>query len=219
MTRAYDEQYLSDAIGNLGEAMDYAVHACKLTMDEFVALFITSGLAEQFGAGVPKVVSGMSGTELVYEVIERSGTNSEPFIVQVEYDYSREYWCGWILAYYQWYTGRTFKNIRQYISMQKIAELYPALHEAAEDKFVDTVNHIIKKSNVPTRLQNLRKISGYSQRELSEKSGVSLRSIQQYEQRAKDINKASVTSLRALAQTIGCQIEDLIEYEILDAER
>lgn len=38
--------------------------------------------------------------------------------------------------------------------------------------------------------------------------------IQQYEQRAKDINKATGTNLLALAQTLGCRVEDLMEVEI-----
>lgn len=218
MIHAYDKQYLDDAMSNLGEAMDYAVHGCHFTMDEFMDLFITSALSEQFGAGVPKVVSGMSGTELVYEAIRKSGTNILKSDIQIEYDCSEEYWCGWVLAYYQWYTGRTFKNIMQNISMQRISKMYPTLHEASEDKFVDTVNHIIKKSNPPTRLQVLRKAVGYSQRELAEKSGVSLRSVQQYEQRAKDINKATVSNLFALAQALGCRTEDLIEYDVKDVE-
>lgn len=35
--------------------------------------------------------------------------------------------------------------------------------------------------------------------------------IQQYEQRAKDINKASGANLAALAQILGCRMEDLME--------
>ena len=50
-----------------------------------------------------------------------------------------------------------------------------------------------------------------SQRELAEASGVPLRTIQQYEQRAKDINKATASNLFALAQTLGCKAEDLLE--------
>lgn len=218
MTHAYDEQYLQDAMSNLGEAMDYAVHGCRMTMDEFMDFFVTSGLAEQFGAGVPKMVSGISGTELVYEVSYKAGMEVESVEIEPQYICSKEYWCGWILAYYQWYTGRTFKDIRQHISMQRVEELYPALHEAAEEKFVDTVNHMIRKKERMTRLQALRKVSGYSQRELAEKSGIGLRNIQQYEQRAKDINKASVSNLLALAQVLGCRVEDLVEYSTQDIE-
>ena len=43
------------------------------------------------------------------------------------------------------------------------------------------------------------------------KSGVSLRSIQMYEQRNKNINKASVETIYRLAKALGCEIEDLIE--------
>ena len=131
----------------------------------------------------------------------------------MEYECSPEYWSGWILAYYQWFTGRSFKNIAQYISMEEVLKLYPTLHEASEDKFVDTVNKIICRKNPPTQLQVLRKAVGYSQKTLAEKSGVALRMIQQYEQRAKDINKASGANLLALAQTLGCKVEDLIEYD------
>ena len=46
---------------------------------------------------------------------------------------------------------------------------------------------------------------------VSEKSGVTLRMIQQYEQRAKDINKATASNLFVLAQTLGCKAEDLLE--------
>lgn len=96
--------------------------------------------------------------------------------------------------------------------MSEILRLYPVLHEAAEEKFVDTLNRRILRSNPPTQLQALRKAVGYSQKMLAEKSGVTLRMIQQYEQRAKDINKAAGTNLLALARTLGCRMEDLMEH-------
>lgn len=218
MIHAYDNQYLDDAMKCLGEAMDYATNSCKLQMDSFIELFIGSGYAEQFGLGVPKYVSGVSGTELVMNVLSTSGVDSDFPDAQIDYDYSVEYWCGWILAYYQWYTGRSFKEIQKYITMKDIEKLYPTLHEASEQKFVDTVNRIIRKKNPPTRLQTQRKISGYSQRELAEKVGVNLRTLQQYEIRAKDINKAAGSTLLALAKVLGCRVEDLLEYDNSEIE-
>ena len=211
---AYDRKYLDDAMKNLGEAFDYAVNGCSMEADEFAEIFIAGGLAEQFGSGVPKYISGMSGTELAHETVERSGKAINFPEAVTAYDCSPEYWCGWILAYYQWYTGRSFKNIKQHIDMSEILKLYPILHEAAEEKFVDTLNNMIRRKKSPTQLQILRKSIGYSQKELAEKSGVSLRMIQQYEQRAKDINKAAGTNLLSLAQTLGCRVEDLMEAEI-----
>ncbi len=213
MIHAYDNQYLDDAMKCLGEAMDYAANCCQINMDCFLELFIGTSYANQFAAGVPKYVSGLSGTELAMDVLTKSGINMFFPPAQIDYEYSPQYWCGWILAYYQWYTGRNFKEIQKHISMQEIEKLYPTLHEASEKKFVDTVNRMIRKKNPPTRLQAQRKISGYSQRELAEKVGVNLRTLQQYEIRAKDINKAAGSTLLALSKALGCRIEDLLEYD------
>ena len=197
MTHAYAESYLNDAMENLGEAFDYAVNACMIDIETFMGLFISSGYANLFGKGVPKVVSGLSGTELVMEVVNKAGTFYSFPKPQVEYDYSPEYWCGWILAYYQWKTGRTFKDIEVNLSVTEILKMYPTLHEASEDKFVDTANAIILRRNNTTRLQRQRKQCGLTQKELSEKSGVKLRTVQQYEMKAKDINKAAVSTVLA----------------------
>lgn len=212
MTHAYGEHYLDDAMNNLGEALDYAVHACQMSADEFMSLFVASGYAEQFASGVAKVVSGLSGSELVLTVLEASGKKFD--IVpeaRLEYDCSVEFWCGYILAYFQWHSAIPFKDILKSLPMHEIERMYPALHEASEEKAIEVFTSIIKRKEGATKLQTVRKYSGMSQRELAEKSGVSIRSIQQYEQKVKDINKAATDSLISLARTLGCKVEDLIE--------
>ena len=62
-----------------------------------------------------------------------------------------------------------------------------------------------------TNLKRIRTTYGCTQAELSKRSGVSLRSIQMYEQRNKNINKASVETIYSLAKVLGCSMEDLIE--------
>mgnify|MGYP003291559486 CR=1 FL=1 len=69
----------------------------------------------------------------------------------------------------------------------------------------------MKKYYPETNLKRIRTIYGCTQAELAEMSGVSLRSIQMYEQRNKDINKASVDTIYRLAKALGCTVEDLIE--------
>ena len=49
------------------------------------------------------------------------------------------------------------------------------------------------------------------QAELAKRSQVSLRSIQMYEQRNKDINKASAETVLRLSRVLGCTMEDLLE--------
>ncbi len=216
--RAYKELYLNDAMENLGEAIEYAVLSCGMTMDKFMELFIAEGLAEQFGGGVPKWVAGTSGTELVWEVLFRNGAKEETLPARIEYEATPEYWCGWILAYYQWYTGKSFRNIREIITMDEILRMYPTLHEASEEKFIEVMVEWERRKGLPTQLQRMRRIAGYSQHLLAEKSGVSLRMIQQYEQGAKDINKATGTNLLALARTLGCRMEDLMEMRAEEGE-
>ena len=115
---AYDEQYLDDAMKCLGEAMDYAVNSCNIKMDDFLDLFIATGIARQFAVGSPKYISSLSGTELTMRILTFSNVDIDFPNPQIEYEYSKEYWCGWILAYYQWYTGRAFKDIKKYVSME-----------------------------------------------------------------------------------------------------
>ena len=66
-------------------------------------------------------------------------------------------------------------------------------------------------SFIETKLKCIRMAKGYSQKQLAELSGVSLRSIQMYEQRRKDINKAQSDSLYHLAKSLDCKMEDLLE--------
>ncbi len=211
MTYAYAETYLNDAMKNLGEAFDYAVNACNLSEDEFLQLFISTGLALDFGKGSPKLISGISGTELVMATLSKAGLARYFPAAQTDYECSPAYWCGWILAYYQWKTCKSFSCIHECISMEEVLKLYPTLHEASEDKFVDTVNKYVYLHRAGSKLQQQRKNCGYSQRELAEKAGVNLRTLQQYELKSKDINKASVQSVLALASVLGCQVEELLE--------
>lgn len=211
MIHAYDKIYLEDARGNLGEMVDYAVNSCQLEIDDFWEMFLISGYAELFGKGIPKYVCGMSGTELAKDVLYSvSGRVNFPE-ARIEYCPGPEYWCGWILAYYQWDSGRSFKNIYETIIMRNLLKMYPSLHEASEERCTASFNQIIRLNAYATRLQKLRKASGYSQKELAEKSGVNIRMIQQYESQTKDINKAATITIWSLAKVLGCQMEDLIE--------
>lgn len=212
MIHAYAEEYLDDAMRNLGETFDYAVNACGLEIDAFMTLFIASGYADYFGSGNPKYITGLSGTELAIEVIRKSGKAMRFPESQIEYDYSAEYWCGWIIAYYQWATGRPFRDIHSHLSMKEVWKMYGTLHEASEEKFVDTVNAILERKDNGSKLQKQRKLCGYSQNELARKAGVNLRTLQQYELRAKSINKASAETVLALTTVLGCQMEDILEY-------
>ena len=89
--------------------------------------------------------------------------------------------------------------------------MYDPLHEADISKFVDIVDSKMKLFFAETNLKRIRKAYGFTQAELAHRSGVSLRSIQMYEQRNKNINKASADTIYSIAKALGCTMEDLIE--------
>lgn len=62
-----------------------------------------------------------------------------------------------------------------------------------------------------TKLKNMRETKGLTQAELSAKSGVNLRTVQNFEQGFKDINKANVITVLSLAEALGCSVYDIIE--------
>ena len=211
MTHTYAEAYLDTAMDVLGEAFDYAVNECGLDIDDFMRLFITTGIADAFEHGNPKFIAGHSGTELVMEIVSKAGLHMTFPPASGSFDCSPEYWSGWILAYYQWETGCSFRKLHDVVSMQDIRKLYSPMHEASEQKFVDTINAILQREKTSSRLQKQRKLLGYSQKELAEKTNVNLRTLQQYETGAKDLAKASFQTVVTLANALGCHAEDLIE--------
>lgn len=209
--RAYDEDYLMPAQRILGDAVDYAVYACEMEADRFFDMFLASGIAEQFGKGNPAYVAGVTGCELVKKVILASGMKTPDIPDEMYLDKSPEYWAGWALAYYQWHTAKTFSGIHQAVSVQEILTLYPALHEADIMKFVEVMDGKMRQFYVETNLKRMRKLAGMSQSGLARRSGVSLRQIQLFEQRQRDINKAQAISLYKLGRALGCNSEDLLE--------
>lgn len=213
MTHAYSESYLDDAMQNLGDMMDYALVDCGYAPDEFFSWFISSGIAAKIENGNPKYLAGMSGVELAREVVFLT-TDSYPTQERIIKDFaSREYWAGWILAYYQWHSGLTFSDIAgNGLSLSEVLSLY-ILHEADQSKFVDTANDIIARNKLEkqSKLTIVRKARGFTQGELAQASGVTLRMIQLYEQRQNDINKAQAGTLLSLARSLGCEMQDLLE--------
>lgn len=209
--RAYDSSYLEDAADNFANMVDFAVNVCGEKLKEFLDKFAVTPVSASFGKGNPKYVAGMSGAELVCAVYDETGEEMGEIEAVPRMQRSPEYWCGWVLAYYQWYTGKSFREILKAVPAEEILHMYPTLHEADITKFTEIMDEKIKERCKKTKLKDLRENAGLSQSELAKKSGVSLRSIQMYEQRNKDINRAQTINVARLARVLGCQMEDLME--------
>lgn len=211
MIYAYDKVYLDKARTALGRMLDFAVYDLKYDLEKFFDLFMKSGVADRFASGDFSVIVGMSGVELAYEVLDKAGASYERIKPKYSVARSAEYWLGWALAYYQWVTAMSFAEIVRYVAVKDMLGLYYPFHEMDIRQFVDKMNALYKAAKPETNLKLLRRRAGLSQRELAELSGVPLRTIQQYEQRKKNINKAQAEYLAMLARVLCCDVIDLIE--------
>ena len=208
---AYQEIYLSKAQAALGDAFDYAINTCGIPGEDFIKLFSASSVSKRIENGEPAFLAGKSGIEIAADVIFET-TGRQPDAAPEEHmGRSREYWIGWAVCYYQWASARSFHDIFEVLSFDDLQNMYYTLHEADITKFADIVNERIKEYFKDTNLKRIRTSYGCTQAELAKYSGVSLRSIQMYEQRNKDINKASAEALYRISKVLGCTIEDLLE--------
>ena len=211
MIRAYQEIYLSKAQSVIGDAFDYAINTCAILGTDFVKLFIASSVSKRMENGEPAYLAGKSGIEIVREIVAETKGKELQIEPQEHFGRSKEYWIGWAVAYYQWYSGRKYSEIFKVLSFENLQKMYYTLHEADITKFVDIVDSKIREYFSETNLKRIRTAYGFTQAELAKRSGVSLRSIQMYEQRNKNINKASADTMYSIAKALGCAMEDLIE--------
>ena len=211
MTRAYSECYLSDAKRNLGAMLDYAVDYKGIDANLMSERFARSLFAELFECGHPGVVSGMSGVELARKVL---GTEdeSDDYVASIS---TPAYWAGYVLAEYQWFTGRRFRDVFARVPLASIIELCPLFHEMDVSRFIEEMERRMLDEDRETNLAWLRENRGFTHARLAEVSGVGLRSIQMYEQRVNDINKAQGITLYRLAHALGCGMDDLLESPLL----
>lgn len=211
MIHAYQEIYLNNAQAALGETFDYAINTCNISGENFVKMFLVSSVSKKMEKGEPKYVSGKSGIEIAREIVFETMSKTLEIEPTENFGRSKEYWIGWALAYYHWYTSRKYSDIFKVVSFSELDQMYYTLHEADISKLVDVINERMLEHFPETNLKRIRTAYGITQAELAKMADVSLRSIQMYEQRNKDINKANAETIYRIARVLGCSMEDLLE--------
>lgn len=140
MMRAYIEPYLKGVMRNLGVMAYFCINEYGLSPETFSALFANSHVAEQISMGNPRFLAGLSGKELADMLIESStGIDSKPSSSCI-YQVTPEYWAGWVMAYYQWYSAKSF--IQMYAdgqTFERILMMYHPMHEADLAKIVEAL--------------------------------------------------------------------------------
>ena len=207
MMNAYDRMYLSNARKLLANMFDSAINGMDYSLKEFYTLFLGSTYSSRIEKGDCSVIAGLSGKELARRIVN---DYNKDFKVS-QNSKSKEYWLGYYLAYYQWKTTLSFQEINKICSIEEMLNMYYPYHEMDVNQFVDALNDRYLQSTKETRMKTRRKLLNITQKELSLMSNVPLRTIQQYEQKQKDINKAQVESVIALAKALNCDVLDIVE--------
>ena len=225
---AYDATYLGTARVVLARMLDYAVNVLGYRLACFWALFLASDVSHLFAHGDASVVAGCSGIELARVVLREAGCDQGELPgtrltdAQEASWYcggrSEEYWCGWALAYYQWRRALSFSDIEARVPIEDVLAFYAPYHEMDERQLLDRMDEECARVVPATKLQSCRKRVGLSQSGLAVASGVPLRTIQQYEQRQKNINHARACQVAALAHALCCRVEDLLEPAFITHE-
>ena len=62
-------------------------------------------------------------------------------------------------------------------------------------------------------LKEMRKMAGYSQKELADETGINIKNIGFYENGNRDINGAKFATLLTICQALSCDLEDILTDE------
>ena len=202
--QSYKDSYVSYVAENVGTMFEHAVDS-GLNYYIFWNKFINSNVAKQIEKGNPKylVCSSMDyfkEISLNIKIKQKMDINKDKY-----------FWAGWILAQLQHKTEHSFYKINEYLNIDEVLKLYSTLHEADVKKFFYVAMDYFNKKEKVVNLKKIRLASGLTQKDLAKRAEVELRSIQMYEQRRNDINKAQADTLHKLARVLGCNIEDLLE--------
>ena len=194
----------------MSSMLECAVDHFHQDTDCFFHLFLLSPLCEQFESGDSVLLQDHTGLELCCIVLGKF--DSPAYIPSIE-EHTPLSWAAHSLTYCQWYMNRTFREIVLCAPLSDILSWYPDLHDKSAEEFITAVAARLRKR--PTNPELFRRREGLSQRQLSVRTGVSLRSIQLYEQRQNDLYKAQYNTLSALAKAFHCTPDDLMDSNTL----
>ena len=213
MRYSYDENMVHRTQNLMASMIDFSVNGLKNDIEEFYGCFLMSEYSGKIENGDSKTIMGMSGIELAMRVLSIDDLHHSAIDEYNQFSMCRspEYWTGWALAYFQWESTLSYKEINNTRNISIIRGMYNPYHEMDISRFCDDMREIYKASNKVSRLKFMRINAGMSQKTLSDITGIPIKTIQQYEQKQKNINHARADYLVSFSKALNCDIELLIE--------
>ena len=218
MIRAYDETYLVHSSRVLGWMLDSAVNLFRQDAAGFWRAFISTGYADRFGKGESRLLAGMTGYELACTVLDAAQVKYNQAQPTEITDLSQEYWAGWAIAHYQWQTALSFAEIESFAPIVEVIACYSPYHEMDISKFCEHLDDLYRTAHPGSRLKETRERRGMTQGELSIASNIPLRMIQHYEQRTKNLSKASFDTVYRLAQALRVPPHCIVEPQVRESD-
>ena len=218
MTHAYPACYLAKAKDHLALAFALAIDHYGATGDDFAKTLARSPLGHAFEQGQPWAIAGRSGAEMALALLEELHgpcVSAEKFLKRIPPSADKRtsaYWVGWASAHCQWQFACSFEELFSALPYGEFETCYRTYHEADVSRMLAFVaERLSAPPTGPTPLACRRECHHLTQEQLASEAQVGLRSIQMYEQRRNDINKAQAATLLRLARVLDCQIEDLLD--------
>lgn len=208
---AYSDLYLRCAQLTLASMLQYAVYDAQIELTEFYDMFLRSRFSTLFAHGDPTAIAGRSGIELARDVVQDVTARRLDAAQVGRIERSPEYWAGYVLAYYQWYSGLSFQGINRIIAIDELVSMYFPYHEMDIMRTVEYLENRRHSTKTESRLRAYRTALGFSQSELATLTDIPVKSIQNLEQGQKSISKLRVDYCVRLSRALHCDIEMLVE--------
>ncbi|MCD8285749.1 MAG: helix-turn-helix transcriptional regulator [Clostridia bacterium] len=193
----------------ISTCFDYAMQDLELDPEEFIAAFCKSRYVKEIENRNQTFLCGMAGSEFCRLILNEASIPFNP-VQYMPLDRRTQYWwAGDMIAYYQYHSGVSFAYIFSFVSITEILRMYTVYHEMSISQFMDRMDSLAKSH--PSRLAEMRKRRQLSQSELAYASTVPVKTIQAYEQKRKDINKAEAVTVLKLADTLSCSTREILE--------
>ena len=222
---AYNRSYLENVKSNLGAMLDCGINTLEFGPRDFYNMFLDSDMSDKINRGDAYSICTLGGVELAEYVVCFAMNNSKYIHVKKASDpafnqhlndaiinvNSKEYWAGTVIAEYAWEKNMSYQELDGYISVEEVIALYKDFTNADSLVINIRLDEMLNAKKKVAKLKLRREMLGLSQSELAQQSGIPLRTLQQYEQRRKNINNAKAVYLVDLASVLRCEVRDLIE--------
>ena len=222
---AYNVNYLSHVQSNVGAMLDCGVNTLEFGMRDFYNMFLSCEVSDRLNRGDSYTVCTLGGVELAEYIVCQAMNNSKYIHVRKASDpaynqqlsdaiinvNSAEYWTGKVLVSYAREKNLSYDELDRLIPIEKIYELHHDYKDADDLMINIKLDEMMKESSKTSKIKARREMMGISQAELAKRADISVRTLQQYEQKRKNINNAAAISLVNLSNVLHCDVRDLME--------